>query len=330
MNNYKKSLSQIVFKLKDSLTATNLEDFVYPLRTQKSKTSWLEFFDRNLLFSGTIFIIASVIFFFAYNWQDMHHLVKLGLIVFTIWLVLLIQLKTSINQNLSSALIFFALFLIGVFLAVFGQSYQTGANSWNLFFAWTVMSLPLVLIHRGKTSFFFLIILSNITMVFYLQQNYPVSIIRQQQILALALILCNLIVSLVIIYFEMKSKKMTWLQITQICFLVIEISIVSFNSIIHNYLLINPQISVYLWLALTFVFITLSYYSMIFRFSKVISSVILLSVIVIAVTAILDKSRFSLEMIWISALFFLVVSFLSAKLIMFLDKLSKDKDNAII
>ncbi len=39
-------------------------------------------------------------------------------------------------------------FLFGALFAVFGQIYQTGADSWELFRAWALILLPLALLSR--------------------------------------------------------------------------------------------------------------------------------------------------------------------------------------
>lgn len=51
------------------------QEAVYPQRI-----NWAYFLERFLLALSAILLASGVIFFFAYNWADMHKFVKLGLL----------------------------------------------------------------------------------------------------------------------------------------------------------------------------------------------------------------------------------------------------------
>ena len=96
-----------------------------------------------LLFS-IIFLIAGVTSFTAYNWASMSNIEKLvvpsALIV--IGLVAYLFLEKEIYKNLA---IFFSSFMIGTLFAVYGQVYQTGADTWILFRNWAIfLIIPIV------------------------------------------------------------------------------------------------------------------------------------------------------------------------------------------
>ena len=96
-----------------------------------------------LLFS-IVFLIAGVTSFTAYNWASMSNIEKLvvpsALIV--IGLVAYLFLEKEIYKNLA---IFFSSFMIGTLFAVYGQVYQTGADTWILFRNWAIfLIIPIV------------------------------------------------------------------------------------------------------------------------------------------------------------------------------------------
>lgn len=103
-----------------------------------------------LLFFGTALILAAIIFFFAFNWDSLPKLGKLGIIQVGFVASCLAATLTQKNTVLSQTLLFAAATLVGVFLAVFGQIYQTGADPWQLFTLWAALILPFALIANNQ------------------------------------------------------------------------------------------------------------------------------------------------------------------------------------
>lgn len=87
---------------------------------------------RFFLFFSVIFLIAGVTSFIAYNWENMSNIGKLAVpsVLIVVGLVAYLFLKKEIYKNLA---IFFSSFMIGILFAVYGQVYQTGADTWILF-----------------------------------------------------------------------------------------------------------------------------------------------------------------------------------------------------
>jgi len=119
---------------------------VYP-----SKHSWLAFFDKALLVIGLVALALALVFFIAYNWLNMGKLGKFALVegalVITIlgYAGLAYQRKHKLVQQL---LLLVASIITGSLLALFGQVYQTGADTWQLFANWALLMSPWVLIAR--------------------------------------------------------------------------------------------------------------------------------------------------------------------------------------
>ena len=96
---------------------------------------------RLLLALGTALALAGVIYFFAFNWAKIPPAVKLAAIEAALIGCLAMACRASLKTPPGQLWLLAASVLTGVFLAVFGQIYQTGADAWQLFALWAVLTL---------------------------------------------------------------------------------------------------------------------------------------------------------------------------------------------
>ncbi len=145
-----------------------LEDSVYP-----GKKGWLQFLQVFCLTLGVGASLAGVIFFFAYNWGALHKFAKIGLVSLPLAVSVLASLYRSIPLLIRKALLTTGAVLVGVLLAVFGQIYQTGADAYDLFLAWTAGITLWVVIARFPPLTLIYLVLINVTLVLYYRQVLP-------------------------------------------------------------------------------------------------------------------------------------------------------------
>lgn len=131
---------------------------------------WIKFVRLFLLGLGGSFLISGIIFFFAYNWADMHKFVKLGLIELLILAVTFAAVFVKLSSTVTNVLLTASTMLVGVLFAVFGQIYQTGANAYDFFLGWTMCVVLWVLVARFQPLWFIFLALLNTTFVLYTQQ----------------------------------------------------------------------------------------------------------------------------------------------------------------
>lgn len=105
------------------------------------KRQWNQFLSVFLLAVGVGFTVAGVIFFFAYNWDELPKFAKLGLVEGLLATTVLLAVFTRWNLLVKQILLTGATFLTGTLFAVFGQIYQTGADAYDLFLGWTIFTL---------------------------------------------------------------------------------------------------------------------------------------------------------------------------------------------
>ncbi|MFD2246390.1 DUF2157 domain-containing protein [Pontibacter ruber] len=131
---------------------------------------WIKFLRLFLLGLGGSFLIAGIIFFFAYNWADMHKFVKLGLLELLVIGVTLAAVFTKLSSTVKNVLLTGSTMLVGVLFAVFGQIYQTGANAYDFFLGWTMCVVLWVVIARFQPLWLIFLALLNTTFILYTQQ----------------------------------------------------------------------------------------------------------------------------------------------------------------
>ena len=131
---------------------------------------WLQWVQRILLFLGCGLVLSGTVFFFAYNWSAMDHFTKLGLIEGLIIVSVLISWRME-DENLAGKVLLLAgSVFVGVFLAVFGQTYQTGADAWQLFAGWSLLIFGWVLSARFAGLWLLWLIISDIALITYWHQ----------------------------------------------------------------------------------------------------------------------------------------------------------------
>ncbi len=116
---------------------------VYPTLAQ-----WRVFADRALLLLGVLAMAASLSFFIAYNWAELGRVGKFVLVQLALFAAVLAGLRLGPARLPGRVSLLAASILVGVMLALFGQTYQSGADPWQLFFVWAVLITPWVWVSR--------------------------------------------------------------------------------------------------------------------------------------------------------------------------------------
>jgi len=138
---------------------------------QPSRAAWLAAGDRFCTLAGAVLLAAAVVFFFAYNWDGMHRFTKLGLAAGALAACVAVALASRPAGLTWQSALFGAALCTGALLALIGQTYQTGADIWELFAAWTVLMLPFVLLARAWPTWLLCLLVSNLWVTRMLLQD---------------------------------------------------------------------------------------------------------------------------------------------------------------
>lgn len=101
---------------------------------------WRRWIDIALLVLGVGFLLAGIFFFFAYNWQALPKLGKLATVQVLIVLAAGVAFWRRLDNHIGQIALSAAAILIGALLAIYGQVYQTGADNYQLFLWWAILS----------------------------------------------------------------------------------------------------------------------------------------------------------------------------------------------
>ena len=132
--------------------------------------AWRKFLQLLFITLGVGFTTAGIIFFFAYNWADLHKFIKIGLVEGLLIATTLVVLFSKISLPIKNVILTGASVLVGILFAVFGQVYQTGANAYDFFLGWTIFIALWVIVSNFAPLWLLFLILLNTTLVLYSEQ----------------------------------------------------------------------------------------------------------------------------------------------------------------
>src|SRR5215475_14583576 len=115
----------------------------------RDNAAWTRWAARALLAIGVGHVLAGIVTFFAWNWADLSAIAKFAIVESALVIALAGAWFSGIERAVGQALLIAASILVGLLLAVIGQVYNTDADAYSLFMAWTVMIMPWTLASRS-------------------------------------------------------------------------------------------------------------------------------------------------------------------------------------
>lgn len=166
----KKIVQQICSQteLRPETITSFLEEKIYP-----DKAGWEKFFSILFLSLGIGFTIAGIIFFFAFNWKDLHKFAKIGIVEFVFIAITACIFLKRIPELIRNCILMGASVAVGILFATYGQIYQTGADSFDFFFAWTLSISLWVIVSNLAPLWLFFLFLIGLTFQLYSEQVSP-------------------------------------------------------------------------------------------------------------------------------------------------------------
>lgn len=142
-------------------------------RPGPARSDWLQAIDRLCIFGGFALLAAALVFFLAWNWPELHRFAKLSLVAGALVATVVVAGVAKPFGTLYRAALFGAAVCTGALMALVGQVYQTGADEWELFLAWTLLMLPFVLLARSSASWALWVIVANTALLSAIFQGAP-------------------------------------------------------------------------------------------------------------------------------------------------------------
>jgi uncharacterized membrane protein len=172
---------------------------------------WRKFVDYILLIIGSLSIAFAALFFVAYNWADLGRFAKFAMLEVLLLAAIACYLKFDYESLTGKLSLLIATIFLGVLLALYGQTYQTGADPWELFFNWALLVLPWALISRFAPIWILWVVLINLSIVLYHQAFrglFWLGIGADNGILWLVFIFNTSVLAI----WEILSSRLSWLS----------------------------------------------------------------------------------------------------------------------
>lgn len=170
----KKIMNQTIYRwIKQGLIKPEQRQQALQLVDERPTASaWLSFNRELLLLLGLLSLAFGVVFFFAFNWNELSRMFKfMTLQLLLVGLFVGYYFKSK-SFWVSQALLLAAVIVLGALLALFGQTYQTGADPWQLFATWAMLISPLVIFSRSEVLWLVWAVLINTALSLYLSINH--------------------------------------------------------------------------------------------------------------------------------------------------------------
>jgi len=135
----------------------------YPLRNT--------LFIQHLHIFSYVFMAVSILYLIAANWLMLPDSIQLAIPPFILLVTAWFSVKDTLSEGVRQTLHGVCGLMVGLSLAVIGQVYQTGADSYLLFLIWTLLLLPWL--YRPNIGIFALIcITSQLSLFLFFKQTF--------------------------------------------------------------------------------------------------------------------------------------------------------------
>lgn len=179
---------------------------------------------RYLKILGLALITVSLLYLMAANWWMLPKFVQLFIPQILLLGSALLSVRFTAREKLRQSLDTVSGLMLGLSLAVIGQIYQTGADSYQLFLLWALLLLPWL--YRPNIGIFALFcVVSQLALYFYFKQSFW--LVRAETLYLLGL---NLLTGLSMIYALRYYPVLRYLFIA----VVVLISVVSMFRFIDS------------------------------------------------------------------------------------------------
>lgn len=145
---------------------------------------WAHFLRRSSLLIAAVLLGSALIMAVAANWLSWPKVGRIALILVTITALVVFALRTGLQKpkdwasgySLSSLSVNLAAIAIGGLFALIGQSYQTGADPWQLFALWALLLLPWLITLRSLFIILLVLTITNVALLLFFAKGQETSL----------------------------------------------------------------------------------------------------------------------------------------------------------
>jgi uncharacterized membrane protein len=131
---------------------------------------WRAFAVRAMQAAGTLSLAAGAVFLVAYNWRALGVYGRFAMLELPLLLALAFAWLKGIDRLSGRLSLLLSVILTGALVALFGQTYQTGADLYELFLTWALLTAPLAIACRWEPCWAFWLLVVNVGAVLYAER----------------------------------------------------------------------------------------------------------------------------------------------------------------
>lgn len=135
-----------------SLDEARVDTLLEVSGARPSRAEGLMFLGTLLRIGGILSLAASLVFFVAANWSRLAVFGRFALIELVLVGCATVAFIRPPPSFVGRGALFLAFVATGALLALFGQTYQTGADIYELFLSWSLLGLPIVVVARWSVT----------------------------------------------------------------------------------------------------------------------------------------------------------------------------------
>lgn len=132
-----------------------------------NQNEWRQFAVLAMQFAAVLSLAAGTVFLVAFNWQNLGLYARFAIVEMSLLAALIVSWVKGTDSVSGKLALMLAVLLTGALLALFGQTYQTGANVYELFFGWAALAFPWVIACRYAPCWALWLLLLNTAVVLH-------------------------------------------------------------------------------------------------------------------------------------------------------------------
>ncbi|MES1263840.1 MAG: DUF2157 domain-containing protein, partial [Peristeroidobacter soli] len=154
-----------------SLTPTKVEALLDLADARPSRAEGLRFLGLCLRIAGILSLAAGLVFFVAANWARIAVFGRFALVELVLAACAIVAFWKPPPRFAGRGALFLAFIATGALLALFGQTYQTGADVYELFLTWALLGLPLIVAAQWGVASAAWVLVLNLALILFCGWN---------------------------------------------------------------------------------------------------------------------------------------------------------------
>ena len=195
----------------ERISKENIDEVLDVSEAYSTTNEFLNFLKIVLVWLGATALVLALLFFMAFNWHELGRISKFMMIEAIMATLIIFYIFLDNYKFIQQVLLMILTVVLGILLALIGQTYQTGADPWQLFAFWAFFMSPWAVVARFSGIWLLWIVLLNLSTILY-YQKFDLSILMFSRGVDELVLLIFALNSFLWIIWALLSKKYSAFQ----------------------------------------------------------------------------------------------------------------------